>query len=266
MKSLTTLAVALMAVLLISCEEPVKKPEIITTASGLQYIITTPGQGAQAQAGQLVSVHYKGMLKSDSSKFDSSYDRGKPFEFPLGAGRVIQGWDEGISLLNVGTKATLIIPAALAYGPADRTGIPANSDLIFEVELVSMREQPKPAEAYDITGIEEQTTESGIKYYKLHEVEEGVNPVDGQTVSMHYALYLADGKKLDSSWDRGQPLGFQLGVGQVIPGWEEGVKLMKIGEKMRMILPSSLGYGEQGNGPVPPNAELIFDMELVGVQ
>jgi len=98
------------------------------------------GQGAQASAGKTVSVHYTGKL-ADGTQFDSSYDRNAPIDFPLGEGRVIPGWDEGIALLKVGGKATFIIPPHLAYGERGAGGvIPPNATLIFEVELMGIKE------------------------------------------------------------------------------------------------------------------------------
>lgn len=109
-----------------------------TTESGLRYVITEPGEGENAAKGNQVSVHYNGTLL-DGTKFDSSYDRGQPFQFPLGQGRVIMGWDEGIALLNKGAKATLYIPSTLAYGERAMGSIPANSILKFDVELVDFQ-------------------------------------------------------------------------------------------------------------------------------
>ncbi|WP_211452765.1 FKBP-type peptidyl-prolyl cis-trans isomerase [Collimonas antrihumi] len=114
-----------------------------TTVSGLQYEDLTVGQGAEAKAGDHVSVHYTGWLQnSDGSagkKFDSSKDRGDPFEFPLGAGHVIKGWDEGVQGMKIGGVRTLIIPSALGYGPRGAGGvIPPNATLIFEVELLGV--------------------------------------------------------------------------------------------------------------------------------
>ena len=110
----------------------------VTTSSGLQYIDLKVGTGATAQAGQTVTVHYTGWLEG-GKKFDSSVDRGQPFSFPLGAGRVIKGWDEGVQGMKVGAKRKLIIPSNLGYGARGAGGvIPPNATLIFEVELLGV--------------------------------------------------------------------------------------------------------------------------------
>ncbi|HKC96101.1 MAG TPA: FKBP-type peptidyl-prolyl cis-trans isomerase [Nitrospira sp.] len=110
----------------------------VTTSSGLQYIDLRVGTGATAQAGQTVSVHYSGWLEN-GKKFDSSFDRGQPFSFPLGTGRVIKGWDEGVQGMRIGGKRKLIIPANLGYGARGAGGaIPPNATLIFEVELLGV--------------------------------------------------------------------------------------------------------------------------------
>ncbi len=108
------------------------------TASGLGYVIEKQGDGARAEANKNVKVHYSGFLL-DGTKFDSSIDRGQPFEFPLGQGRVIKGWDEGIQLFNVGGKGKLIIPSSLAYGSRGVSVIPANSVLMFDIEVVDIK-------------------------------------------------------------------------------------------------------------------------------
>jgi peptidylprolyl isomerase len=109
------------------------------------------------------------------------------------------------------------------------------------------------------------TTPSGLKYVD-EVVGEGARPEKGKRVKVHYTGRLTDGKKFDSSVDRGQPFEFTIGVGQVIRGWDEGVMSMKVGGKRQLIIPPGLGYGAQGaGGVIPPNAELIFDVELLGV-
>ena len=115
----------------------------VTTASGLQIIDTKIGTGVSPRTGQTCIMHYTGWLMQNGvkgQKFDSSVDRGQPFEFPIGTGRVIQGWDEGVATMKVGGKRTLIIPAALGYGSRGAGGvIPPNATLIFEVELLGVK-------------------------------------------------------------------------------------------------------------------------------
>jgi peptidylprolyl isomerase len=115
----------------------------MTTASGLQIIDTQVGTGATPQTGQTCVMHYTGWLYENGAKgkkFDSSLDRGQPFEFPIGQRRVIAGWDEGVASMKVGGKRTLIIPAKLGYGERGAGGaIPPNATLIFEVELLGVK-------------------------------------------------------------------------------------------------------------------------------
>lgn len=114
--------------------------DVQTTESGLSYVIHEQGSGARPEPNQGVSVHYIGMLTADGSIFDQSFLEGNPIQFPIGVGRVIPGWDEGIALLTVGSKAKLIIPANLGYGARGAGGvIPPNATLIFEVELVAVQ-------------------------------------------------------------------------------------------------------------------------------
>ncbi|HEX5035769.1 MAG TPA: FKBP-type peptidyl-prolyl cis-trans isomerase [bacterium] len=114
------------------------------------------------------------------------------------------------------------------------------------------------------------TTASGLKY-EDHKVGTGAEAVKGKTVSVHYTGWLdekgAKGKKFDSSRDRGVPIEFALGTGRVIPGWDEGLQGMKVGGTRTLMIPAKLGYGARGAGDaIPPNADLIFDVELTGVK
>lgn len=120
-------------------KKPMIEQQAITTASGLTYIVTKKGEGAQLKAGDEIIVNYTGLLTS-GQKFDSSLDRGEPFSFPLGAGRVIKGWDEGFGKLKVGDHATLIIPPIIAYGERGAGGvIPPGATLIFIVEVIGVK-------------------------------------------------------------------------------------------------------------------------------
>jgi hypothetical protein len=110
----------------------------VTTPSGLRYTDLAVGTGASPRVGQTAVVHYTGTL-TDGTKFDSSRDKGQPYSFPLGMGSVIKGWDEGVATMKVGGRRKLVVPPGLAYGPAPRPGIPANSTLVFDVELLDVK-------------------------------------------------------------------------------------------------------------------------------
>lgn len=117
-------------------------PDMIEKPSGLRYVDLRPGHGAAAKCGQRVNVHYTGWLNKSGKrgvKFDSSHGRGTPFSFELGFGRVIPGWEEGIEGMMVGGRRLLLIPARLGYGSKSVGSIPSNSDLIFEVDLLSCK-------------------------------------------------------------------------------------------------------------------------------
>jgi FKBP-type peptidyl-prolyl cis-trans isomerase len=228
------------------------------TESGLEYRDVKKGTGDALKPGQTCVVHYTGWLWQDNAKgkeFDSSVKRGTPFSFRVGAGRVIQGWDEGVSTMKVGGKRELLIPPELAYSARGAGGvIPPNATLFFEVALIEKFEK----------------TDSGLEYIDDKEGD-GVLPKSGQTCHVHYTGWLwtngAKGRKFDSSVDTGQPIPFRLGKGEVIEGWDEGIATMKVGGKRRLLIPAKLGYGRNGNPPeIPGNADLLFEVELVKVK
>ena len=232
----------------------------ITTESGLKYIDIALGDGAMPETGDKVVVHYTGTLE-DGTKFDSSIDRNRPFEFPLGMGRVIKGWDEGLASMRIGGKRQLIIPANLGYGDRATGKIPANSTLIFDVELIDIKKQFKDTD-FDLPG-KEIVLESGLRIIE-HIKGKGQKPKSGNKVKVHYSGYLQTGVKFDSSHDRGREFEFVLGQGQVIKGWDEGIAQINKGGKSTLIIPPDLGYGERGaGGVIPPNATLLFEVELV---
>jgi FKBP-type peptidyl-prolyl cis-trans isomerase len=136
-------AAVFVAALVLTMTENSDAQETITTSSGLQYIEHEVGSGDIAKAGDTVDVHYTGWLYNDGekgTKFDSSVDRGQTFSFPLGAGRVIKGWDEGVAGMQPGGKRTLILKPDLGYGASGAGGvIPPNATLMFHVELIAIR-------------------------------------------------------------------------------------------------------------------------------
>ena len=240
------------------------------TASGLQYVEIEAGTGLQAQPGDQVSVHYTGTLE-DGTEFDSSVG-GDPFTFVLGQGQVIAGWDEGIALLREGGKAQLIIPPDLAYGPNDYGPIPGNSTLHFDVELVAVEAVPTPAPTstpMPPTAVDPEdytVTESGLQYIFLTEGD-GDTPENGEVATVHFTGWFEDGTMFSNS-RLGTPIQFIVGDEQIVPGWDEMALLMQVGDVVQMVLPPELGLGEEGSpsGTIPPNATLIFEMELMGIE
>lgn len=230
-----------------------------TTESGLQIAIIEEGDGEPAEDGKIVLVHYTGKL-GDGTTFDSSVG-GDPIRFPLGQGRVIDGWDEGIALLDEGDRALLVIPPELGYGPAGTGGIPPNATLYFEVELVDVLEGG-PAAPLSVDEDDYETTDSGLQVYVVEEGE-GDAPEDGQPVRVDFTAWFTDGSRLDSTIDAGQPLVFALGSEQLFPGLSEAVSTMRVGGQSQFIIPADLAFGETGTGGIPPNSDLIFLIDLL---
>ena len=231
------------------------------TDSGLQYTDTVVGGGESPKQGDKVVVHYTGKLE-DGTKFDSSVDRNRPFEFTIGVGQVIRGWDEGVMSMKVGGKRTLTIPSGLAYGERGAGKvIPPNATLVFDVELLEIKEMYVDTD-FSLPG-KEINTESGLRMIE-HVTGSGDKPESGQNVSVHYRGYLPDNTQFDSSHDRGKPFVFNVGEGRVIKGWDEAILDMNVGSKRTLIIPPELGYGTRGAGrSIPPNATLIFEVELI---
>jgi len=180
-------------------------------------------------------------------------------------GNVVEGQDvvdavaqgdkmEKVEILRVGSEAE-----AWNAVEAFRTFEGSRAKRIAEEKKAQEAQIEKLASGFD-------KTDSGLRY-QLIQKGDGVKAEKGKTVSVHYKGQLPDGTVFDSSFKRNQPIDFQLGVGQVIPGWDEGIQLLSVGDKARFVIPSDLAYGSAGaGGVIPPNATLIFDVELVAVK
>jgi len=278
MQKLLLVFFIIITTVLISCSI---EPEVTTLKSGLQYLDDSLGTGREAKADNLVSIHFKGWMvpkdtaselfsdwTTDQSKgmlsLGDSKMRNQPVKFILNSGSFIKGTDEGIVGMKTGGIRTIIIPSKLAYGEAGIGFIPPNTDLKVVVELLEVKDKVV-AEMWKVDSTLFKTTPSGLKYAII---SQGNGPAIelNKTVTIHYSGYLLNGTIFDSSVERDEPIMFVVGQGQVMPGWDEGMQLLKKGDKARFIIPPQLGYGEMQLEKIPANSTLIFDTEVIDVK
>ena len=223
--------------------------------SGLEIWDVKEGKGDAVKAGGKVKVHYTGWL-TNGDIFDSSVVRKEPIEFGLEG--LIKGWQEGIPGMKVGGVRRLKIPPELAYGDKVKGKIPANSTLVFEIELLEAENKP---EFPDLKAKGWKKLENGMEIWDAKEGE-GEAVKAGATVTVHYTGWLTNGKEFDSSFGD-KPVSFPLG--KVIKGWQEGIPGMKPGGVRRLKIPAELGYGKDGtpDGAIPGNATLVFEVKLI---
>jgi len=268
-----------------------KKITVAPLASGLYFVETTAGKGAKIDSGVWVKAHFKVSL-IDGKQIFSSYDRGEPMQFEYGKRFDTPGFEEGISKMTKGGKATLVVPSKIAFGEMGRGAmVPPYSTIIYEVEVVDVmskaqhdkqiaeekkQTQIKMDNAKKQEGdlmkkyladkkITAKPTASGLIYQEKVKGT-GARAVAGKKVKVHYTGTLLNGTKFDSSRDRNEPFEFTLGQGQVIKGWDEGIALMNVGGKATLIIPSAIGYGDRDMGTIPPYSTLVFDVELLDVK
>ena len=224
------------------------------------------GSGSPVGVGDFLIMDYVGVSYSTGLQFDASWDRGSPFPFELGAGRVIQGWDQGIVGMSVGGRRSLTIPPELAYGEngSGSGSIGPNETLVFVVDLIAS----VPANLEKPT--EELTSESTTEL-ETNDISEGSGAIvqPGNVVYIHYVGVAAStGEQFDSSWDRGRSefIGYISGTGNVIQGLDEGLLGMQVGGRRTVVIPPDLAYGENGagDGLIAPNETLIFTVDLLG--
>lgn len=284
-------AVALLATLAISCKGQK------TTDSGLKYEIYTSNEGRKIQYGDLITAHL--IFQNDKdSVLSSTYTTGEPREAVLPKPLFKGSLEEGLTLLTEGDSARFWIrgdsllkkmPGMKAQG-IDSTGYLSVTAKIIKVrpkkEVIQERisqiqaqrkqtmEQSKEQLEKDDATIQEylkknnltaQKTKSGL-YYIITKEGKGEKAKVGDKVKVHYTGMLLDGTKFDSSYDRNQPIEFMLGVGDVIHGWDEGIALLSPGAKATLLIPSPMAYGPRAMGPIPANAVLKFDVELIGTE
>jgi FKBP-type peptidyl-prolyl cis-trans isomerase len=228
------------------------------TKSGIAYKEIEPATEKKSpKEWDHVEVEYTGWT-TDGKMFDSSSKRGQSARFPLN--RVIPGWTEGVQLMSIGQKMRFWIPEELAY--KGRPGAPQGM-LVFEIKLLSIDEKPEPPKApKDVAAPPKNAkkTESGLSYKVLKKGTGKAHPSATDKVEVHYTGWTTDGKMFDSSVTRGKPTTFS--VNRVIPGWTEGVQLMKEGDKFLFWIPEELAYKGR---PGAPQGMLVFEVELLKI-
>lgn len=217
----------------------------------LQFLDVVAGTGAdKIEKGDVVSIGYRGWIYSTGTEFDSSKTKA-PASFKVGEGSVLKAWNEGLLGAIAGTRRVILAPPAFAYGDKISGSIPADSTLGFEV---------------DVLRVDKKNSKSVIEIQELRSGD-GPESKDGDMVSLHYTGTFLNGVKFDSSRDRNQPFQVILGEGRVIKGFEQGLRGMKAGQRRKVTIPYSLGYGEKGaGGVIPPFATIVFDLELLEIK
>jgi len=233
-------------------------------AQNIDMKVLKGGDGEPVKKGQLVRVHYTGWL-SDSTKFDSSRDRNEPLEFVLGTGMVIKGWDMGIDGMKLGEVRSLKIPAILAYGNNSVGPIPANSDLLFEVELVGSEKGLDPDTLLNSAALKWKKTQPGIEIFDEKEGT-GTKLGAGMELTFHHTGWLTSGFKFGSSKNLGKPAKAAFGTGKLIRGLELGLESMKQGGIRWLRISPSMAYGPVAMTNIPPNSTLIFRIQADSVE
>lgn len=266
-----TIIFALTMLVLASCQKEKKR-----LPSGYDYILHTSASGTKVEPGAMVYFQYQ--MRNDDSVVASSY--AEP-QMPMilapdsaTAGRQLSPIEEAILLMREGDSLTIIAPMD-TVNPKPQ-GFEKSKFLYYDIavkQVKTAKDLEKAEQAvktktdkliadYKANKIADlQTTSSGLKYVILEEGK-GMRPDSGDLVFVHYYGALTDGTMFDNSFVRGSEFPFQLGTGGVIPGWDEGIALLKVGSKAMLFVPSELGYGASGAGSIPPNSELIFYVEL----
>ena len=239
-------------------------PGATTTSTGLQYLEESAGSGETPKVGEIVKLHYIASL-TDGTELVNTYTIGEPISTVWGANRLLPGWEEGVGLMKPGGKAKLVLPANLAFGEQGYGAVPPNSQIVMEVELLTVEPAPVPTE---VAADQLTKTASGLQYYDIN-AGEGLTATQNSTVSTNYIIWVktAEGYDYVDQSLANLPVSFVLGKGDtVFPGWEEGATGMKVGGKRLLVIPPELALGAEGNSVIPPNATLVMEIELADVK
>ncbi|MFE3326408.1 FKBP-type peptidyl-prolyl cis-trans isomerase [Streptomyces sp. NPDC059176] len=249
----------------------------------LKIKVISEGKGQQLKKGDQAQVDYLGQVWDGDKPFDNSFDRGEPFAVTIGGGGVIEGWQKALDGQKVGSRLEVSIPPTLGYGAQGQGDIPPNATLVFVMDIVKGVTIPTAAKgtpvAQDNINLPKVGTNTDGKAPSVtvpkkpaptklvsNYIIEGTGPAvkAGDTVSVQYKGVLwKDGKEFDSSYSKGAPVTFPLA--NVIPGWQKGLEGKKVGSRVLLVVPPDMGYGDQGQGPIPPKSTLVFSVDILAV-
>lgn len=232
--------------------------------SGLQFLEIEAGTGRTPKAGDLVTMNFIGTLP-DGTEFANSFTQGRTVQVVYGKNQLLPGWEEGLAQMKAGGSAMIVVPPDLAFGDQGYGIIPANSQIILEVDLITVEDPPQPTTVADS---KLSKTDSGLQYADLEEGD-GPEVIQNTYVSTHFTIWVKgdSGSEYIMSSAGTEPLQFIVGLGDtVFPGWEEGMLGMKASGKRLLVIPPELALGAQGGNGIPANATLIMEVELVELQ
>lgn len=252
---------------LFDAELPTAEPIVVegaeVTASGLQFIEKVAGEGDFPQEGDIITLHFIGTL-ADGTVFGDTYSTDQPVVVVYGREQLLPGWEEGVGMMKAGGEAQIVIPPELGFGEQPVGSIPPNSQLILDIELLSVEAPPEPT---TVDEADMETTDSGLMYYDIEEGD-GATPEVGGSVTTDFTIWVRedDGDRFIVSSADNQPISFTVGALDIVfPGWDEGVSSMQEGGKRLLVVPSDLALGTQGGGDIPPDATLVMEVELLEV-
>lgn len=255
-----------------------------TASKTLLTETTVQGNGATVKKGDFISANYLGQIYKSAKVFDNSYDQKKSITTSIGTSSVIKGWDQALVGKKVGSRVVMVIPPSLGYGSQSvSTTIPANSTLVFVVDIVSTTTVPTnakgtvvkqtdaslPVIGTNTDGKAPSVTVPSAKTPPSKLVSNYVIEGDGKvvkstdTVVVQYKGVLwKTGKQFDSSWDRSAT---SFALNQVIKGWTQGLTGKKVGSRLLLVIPPSLGYGSTAQSSIPANSTLVFSVDILAV-
>lgn len=288
------LGIAMLSFAFTACNNNSKHPGYKQTASGLYYKFINQNEGETLKVGDVAELVFSYSVQDTTGRdtlLFSSVEamKGNPFNDKVQESLFVGDYYEGLRMMHKGDSVSMYISVDSVF--TKMFGVPQEmmpkfikpgSDMRWEVKLVDFcteeeflarREAEKQAKADDAkaefdkylaeNGVEAEPTESGL-IYVCTQKGDGLHPQVGNTVSVHYTGKLLNGEVFDSSVERGEPIEFPLGMGHVIPGWDEGIALMSKGEKGVLYIPQNLAYGERTPSPaIPAFSNLVFEVELV---